>query len=155
VDQFSSIISVLVRSPTGSLSVDHLDHVLFVKNSTGRSGKADSHHRSQALHKYKRHTVNNDAVPSLSLRLAQEPPITLRVRRPEGSEGAAPLGYVRWWGDGGSHAAPVVSSRPGAERGARLAYTSECRRSGRRAVFPNVMAPKDGNDEERLQSAGW
>jgi hypothetical protein len=33
VDQFSSILSVLVHMPTGSLFVDHLDHVLFVKNT--------------------------------------------------------------------------------------------------------------------------
>lgn len=50
MDQFSSIISVLVLDPTGSLFVDHVDHDLFVKNSpfyctrfdqTGRLNFAD------------------------------------------------------------------------------------------------------------------
>jgi hypothetical protein len=53
-------------------------------------------------------TWTRQPVPLWSLRPAQEPPITLRVRYPEESEGAAPLGSVRWWGSRGQSAAPAI-----------------------------------------------
>jgi len=43
-------------------------------------------------------------------------------------------------GEGGYTRPRLPSSRPGRERGARLAYIPECKRSGERAVFPNLMA---------------
>jgi hypothetical protein len=60
---------------------------------------------------------------------------------------------IGWWGLGGSHAAPVVSSHPGGERGARLTYSLECGRSGERAAPPDLRPLEWAQKERRPPEA--
>ena len=65
MSQFSSIISVLVLDPTGSLFVDQVDHDLFVKNTVRglkRNGSAGGWCRRRTV-------IVTSHLPKLSVKL--------------------------------------------------------------------------------------